>query len=376
MAGNENISLDDLILMDEDGDLDFNKDATINDPNPQENLDSDYEEDSIEEPEKQEQASIDEQKPETPSKEEAVEIKPEEDALKGALDTQFNLLKGLGALPGLPDDFVFDGTPEKFEEAIQVSNERLQESLLQQVWQALPENFRVVLEYGLNGGTDIDSVKALAKDQIDFNQFDLENLEDQKWLVENYLRKTTKYSDSRIKNQLKYLHEEGLLEEEAETAIQELYKIEQAKKAELFEAERSKQKQLEEQVVKQYESFVTSAAALELPQPRKEQIVQAYWNPIKIQGKNQTYFNYLDGKIKSNPEHLAQLVDIYLTYDEAKGFGMSKKTQQKAQTTAAKDFRNKVVELLSGTSAVHKSSSANQPGVEDFDFKTFLKYSN
>jgi hypothetical protein len=291
------------------------------------------------------------------------------------LKKQYEFLETQGIIQGLPKDFEFDGTPEKFEEALSVSKSNLQIQAAREIWSSLPHDFQVAFEYALSGGTDIKQVQKFVGGSLNYDEFDLENREDQKYLLEQHLKKTTKLSDTKIARQIKYWQDTDTLEEEAELAINELKNLQEQEKQELLQ-QQAKQKELQEkQLVDNYTTFKNTVSELkDFPDKRKDEIVRSIWHPQKINGQEQTYFNYIDKQVKSNPEHLAQLASFYLDYDPQKGFNMSKKSVTKTKSKIMKSFRDDLQQLLSGTNTVHKSSSTSQPGVESFDMEKFLQY--
>jgi len=105
MTNEDSIDFEDLLFEDE---LDDTEDAVIDEPNT-----DDPAPDDIDEPE--ELTQIEE---------------PEEDEPKVDLTSYYNFLVGSGALD-VPEDFSFDGSEEKLEEALLVSEERKTKQLAQ-----------------------------------------------------------------------------------------------------------------------------------------------------------------------------------------------------------------------------------------------------
>lgn len=106
MTNEDSIDFEDLLFEDE---LDGSDDPVIEEPNT-----DDPESDNIDEPEKQ-ITQVEES---------------EEDEPKADLTSYYDFLVGSGALD-VPEDFSFDGSEEKLEEALLVSEERKTKQLAQ-----------------------------------------------------------------------------------------------------------------------------------------------------------------------------------------------------------------------------------------------------
>ena len=192
--------------------------------------------------------------------------------------------------------------------------------------------------------------------------------------MREHLKKTTKYSEVKIDKYIKLLEQSNTLEAEAEDALAELKEIGKEERALFVEKEKETQKQYQQQLQQAYEQFSdTVTNKIEASDSRKKQIINAIWQVGKYGETEQTYFDHIDSQVKNNPEHLAQLINIYLDYDPSKGFGAGKGGTRKAKSAVVKDFRDQVTNLLSGAGSVQKSNATSQPKTNDFNLEHFLK---
>jgi len=309
--------------------------------------------------------------------EESKEEGEEETTSPGQLETIYSIMDESGLL-SLEEGFEFDGSIDKLIEAVNQTKENLEVQAAQTLWNRLPENFRTILEYGIAGGTDLEAVKEVVNNQIDLNRIDIENENHQRKIVETYLKKTTKFSDTKIKRRIQMLYDSDLLEEEASEVYPDLKVFQEEERLKVVEEE-SKQRQVEQKHLEEaYTTFTNIASDMPVSDTRKQQIVEAVWASAKYDGENESsYMEYVDDTIRNNPEHFAQLVNIYLDYDSRKGFNVTGKSSRKANTQAAKNLRNTLQDLLSGNASVIASSTLRDPGdTSGFDFEKFIKHSN
>jgi hypothetical protein len=368
-----NPSLDDLIILDED----FQDTTPIIEEEPNTEL------------------SVDTTSETTPNSADPVEQKPVAEEVKvepevndpepenpdpnvggnPQLNDYYKFLSEAGMLT-LPEDYNFDGTEEGFLKAIEESKSHTQNQLLQQVWNTLPQDFQLVLEYGLNGGKDIEKVYNTLKSSL--TGLDNVNLEDeshQEQVMREYLKKTTQYTDDKINNRIKIFKTSKILEQEAEAALSELKQLDQQERQKLVESQKEQEKIEREELTKAYNSFLNVASNMEVSDSRKQQIVDAVWGQGNYGNTTQSYFNHINDVIYNNPEHLAQLVNIYLDYDPNKGFNITGSSSKKKDTEAKINLRNSLTSLLN-PSVPRGSQDPSKASTEDFDLEQFNKYSH
>lgn len=302
------------------------------------------------------------------------EVQEESEDSKSQVELVYDIMSKSGLLT-LPEEFKFDGSVDKLAEALDITKQNMQLEMAQNLWDKLPDNFKVLLEYGLAGGTDLNKVTEVVEGQVDTSKLDVENEKDQRYIVETYLKKTTKFTQDKINKRINMLYESDMLEDEANDNLKELKAFQEEERKKLVQSEIDRKQLEKEELTKAYEVFTDITSKLDIAEPRKKQILQAVWDTAKYDGKNNTSLvEHIDNQIRNNPEHFAQLVNIYLDYDPKEGFKDVGKSNRKATTNAAKNLRNTLQDLLNGNNVVKAVSSSKKDG-SGFDFEQFIKYS-
>jgi len=267
-------------------------------------------------------------------------IEEGEEASESVYTNQYNYLKDLGLL-SVEEGYEFDGSPEALEEIVEKTKQDFEIAGATSIWNKLPDDFKIVLEYALAGGTDINKVQSLLVKEVDLSKVDIEDEDDQERVTRQLLRKTTKFDDKKIDNYIKKLKLSGSLEEEAEGALEELKKLDVTEKQELLKQTQLEQAQRQELMVNSYKKFNDVVTKLEgVDKKRQQQIVSSIWTVGQYGDYDGiSYFNYVDHLAKSNPEHLAQLAQLYLSYDAEKGF-VNNDLKKKAVSEATNKLRD------------------------------------
>jgi len=291
----------------------------------------------------------------------------------GDLTSYYNFLKQTGLIL-VGDDYEFDGSPEKFQEVIESTRSNMQTAGAQMIWEQLPDSYKLVLEHGLNGGNDINAVKEVINGQTDLDSLDLEDEGTQENLMVNYLKRTTKYDDNKIQKAIARIKATGDLEEEAESALSELKGIYREEKEALVRQQAEEQQKAVQTQQESYNNFLHTVGDMKMPDDRKRKIVSSIWTVGDYgEYENVSYFNYIDYIVKNNPEHLAQLAEIYLDYDSQKGF-TSDTIKRKVKSEVTTNFRDSI-DLLTKTKSRTKQgkSTKRKSSQSDLDaLQTFL----
>ena len=111
----------------------------------------------------------------------------------------------------LPEDFVFDGTAEKFQEALELSKKVVYEKTADAFFEALPDQFKPLLTYALKGGNSVDEYVKLYSTQA-FEHLDPNNEADQKAILFQHYKTTSNYDDAKIQRIIARLNEDDLPE--------------------------------------------------------------------------------------------------------------------------------------------------------------------
>jgi hypothetical protein len=289
----------------------------------------------------------------------------EEEVEHSEYSEYYNFLKDQGLLI-LGEDFNFDGTLEGFQSAIETTKNNMANQGAMMIWNQLPDDYKLVLEHGLSGGNDINAVKEVISSQTNLDNLDIEDESTQERILESYLRRTTKYNDSRISRSIARLRNSGELEEEAESALNELKEIYKEEREALVQQEMQRKQENQQRLQESYSNFSQVVEDMGLPESKKKRLVNSVWTVGDYgEYKDVSYFNYVDYQIKSNPEHLAQLAELYLDYDPERGFS-SEKARKRAKSEVTKTFRDSI-DNLSKTKSRTKSGKTHKPKTQAKD---------
>lgn len=386
MAENYVPSLDELIILDDFETDNFEELATTSPETTEDPADTeqegiegvDTEEEVTDDTELDTELETGKDEPSDDIVEPEEEVETEEDNSEtNQIGTFYNFMKKSGAL-NVQEDFEFDGTLDGLLNAIEESTNNTKKSLVQEIWKSLPEDYQIVLEHGLNGGNDIKKVyDALSANSLGISDYDIENVNHQEEIMRKYLKRTTKYTDSKIESRIKMFRDSDILEQESESAWKELKEFEKADKAKLIEDQKKQERLERENIEKSYKVFQNVTNDMNVTDARKKQILDAVYGKGTYNGKKQSYFDYVDDLVFNNPEHYAQLVNLYLDYDPKKGFNLNKNKSRKAKTEAARNLRNELNDILNSAGIPTPSKKSGKEALDkSFDLEKFIKYSH
>jgi hypothetical protein len=133
------------------------------------------------------------------------------------------------------EDFEFDGSIDSLEELLDQGKAKIQEEMYAKAKaefeSQLPDTGKLLLNYMLSGGQDIEEFHALAS--ANYESLDLTKEYNQKNVLQEYLSLTTKFSPEKIDRMIETYKTGGVLQEQAEEAVQELATAKQARLAEM-----------------------------------------------------------------------------------------------------------------------------------------------
>lgn len=246
----------------------------------------------------------------------------------------YGLLTGLEILD---DDKEFDGKPETLKTKLEDVKANMAKAVFQNLWDKLHPDFKPALEYALTEGADLKKYIATFGDS---DEYDVENVNDQRRLLFNYYRQTTKQSDDFINRIIKKLEVDPEdLKAAALEAKEDLDTLKVERQKELLNEEKLRK----EKEIKEYEAYVeTVSKALEesdIEKSRQNKVKGLFFNPIKIDKQETTMFNYIINSIKNNPKHLVQLGDLISDYDPKKGIDLTR-LEKKFTSTKNNSFRD------------------------------------
>lgn len=330
-------------------------------------------EDQPEEPEEGEPAEEDEPE-ETevePQEEESDETPAEEGSSEGSpYQAIYDEMMEQGAL-FVGEDFEFDGTAEGLQKAINYTKQNLQGALAQNLWQSLPEDFKPALEYALAGGTDIQGFLQ-ASAPMDVENVNLENVSEQRRVMQEFYTKTTQYSPERIQQMIERHDKAGTLQEDAETALEDLRGIREQEKQLMIQEAAQRKAQIEEQ---QRQFRRAMAQTIEksdfIAKPRKNKVRNFLFNVLEREDGQDTDFNRVLRTISQNPEHLAQLADVLYDYSPDEGLSL-KRVEKSAEGKAAKSLKQRLDAALE-TKAKVTGRGSKVTKSDSFDWEEWLK---
>lgn len=245
------------------------------------------------------------------SEEEHVEVPLEEDEDE-VIKANFEFLKTQGAL-FLPDDYEFKATAEGLEKAVADSAENFRQAAIGEMFEAMPQEGRDLLQYYLNGGTDVKSFMELYA-EVDLEKVDLESEESQEWAVRQLLKETTKFSDARIERTIEQYKDDMRLKEEANEALPELIALRDARKKEFIESEKIRNAEIRKKAEEQrleFQNILSSVKEINgIPYTKEDSVkaIAAIYNPVRLSdGSVTTMFNYRLEKALSDPKTVALL---------------------------------------------------------------------
>lgn len=249
------------------------------------------------------------------------------------------------------------------EVAIKSSKDKADNKAVEALLSRLPEDFKPLLEYGLNGGASLQEYLQ-ANAPIDYDKLDLDDENVQNSVMFNYYKQTSKYSDEKIEKLIARLKDADALKETAEETVAELKQIREEAKSKLIDDQKKQHADYLKEVAKETERFEKSFEEYKAPADRKEKIQKMF----TVGKDNKVPFNDTMNTIRSNYDHLLQLSDLLLDYDPKKGFNMDRFIK-KAQTEKVSNLRNILEERIQNS----KPGGEGRPTKENnFDFEKFI----
>lgn len=266
----------------------------------------------------------------------------------------FNFLKEQNFLK-TSEDFEFDGSAEKFEEALMQTEQTMAKEAMESLWSRLPAEYQKALSYSLNEGGSIKDYVRQFVDDIDYSNFSIDTETNQREVLKEYYKKTTKHDDAKIDRLLSKFDKDELYDE-AQDALDYLRDaVEEEKQAKLDrlaqeKADREKQVQESNQRIANLIKDTKS-----VPDKIKPKLSDFIFKPTKVGKESITPFASTMRNIQQNPEHFIQFASLVMNYSPDKGFDMSK-FEQKGKSKATNEFRKKLEETVSVVSRSAPSS--------------------
>lgn len=277
----------------------------------------------------------------------------------------FNYLKEVKVLD-IPEDFEFKKDADSIQEALELTRRNMTAKVAQQIWNALPEDFKPLFQYGLSGGKNLkEYLDATAV--IDVDDLELSDEISQKAVIRSYYKLVNpKLSEDQVEKRIERLVEIADLEEEANDAIDYLKNYKKEQQQTLIQRAQQQEQQRIEQAKRELETYSKLIEKdEEFDVNRKNRIKSFLFTPVN----NSTAFENALDAIYENPQHKIQLANILADYDPKTGFNLDKlqKKITNKVTRSVKDLLNKNVDPK------QQLRSTTKPGQEDFDWQKYFE---
>jgi hypothetical protein len=317
--------------------------------------------------EKQEETPVEDNDPvEAPTETAEDPAEPEPEDNDDYYTKYFDFLKEQGAIQ-VPKDFDFKPTEEGFLEAVEATKQLNYDNALDELWKALPETGKPLLEYFLSGGTDV-SKYLQAYTSVDLDDVDLDDEDNQIRVLRQYYKEIFNYADDKTSKMISRLQAKDGLKEGAFDAIEDLKEHKTSLQARLVadgkkekEAKIRQQEQEKTQIKESLKDFDTS---------KQTKIEALLFNPMKYEDQVTTEFNYYLNKIATNPKHLVQLADLLVDYSPEKGFNLDR-FEQRVITKKTQSLKALIESKMDPRKQASSGSNPSPKG-DHFPFDKFL----
>ena len=197
------------------------------------------------------------------------------------------------------------------------------------------EEIEKLNDFVANGGKIEDYIKT-AKGEVDIETIDLSNENNQKSVIRELLKEKG-YSESRINRSIDRYVDAGVLEEEAEDAVELLKEIREEKSEKLLKDQEKQREVLEQQKQKYIEDVELTVNTLEsvrgipISDKEKKQLMDYIFKPTA------------DGRTKYQKDYVSNVKNlIESAYFTMKGDAFIQKVQRKANSDAAINLKKKL----------------------------------
>lgn len=264
----------------------------------------------------------------------------------------------------LPEDYEFKATEKGFEEALEAVQGNLFNSVHEQYLEKFNDNPKVqdylnfIIE--TDGKGDIEKWSAVnLKDSFTVEDITGDDKIDlQKQVIEQYY-KATGIEDEYINEKIEDLEDFGKLEKEAKVAIKFLDKNKQEVNKSLVQDVKERERLERERFETNQSILNETISKTKIPKERQSRVIQEIMQPLKLKnGGEITMLDYRLNIIKNNPEHIIQLSNLLLDYNEKEGLNIGKLAERSVNTKTAKNLRSKLEEIEKN-STISKSKTSS-----------------
>lgn len=322
---------------------------------------------------KEEEGLIDletlEEETEEETEENEEEVKPSSnDSEKKPSSSPFTpyakLLKEEGILPNLNME-EFDGTADGLKTAM--INEIVE--AVEMYKDTLPTRVKDLIN-NYEEGVPLEELLKIDKEELQVLSLDEEKIKEdislQKETVRNYLKKTSKFSDKKIENQIQYYEDSGELEEEALTAANELKDLIKVEKEQAVDNAKQREKALQDRAKedlanlnKRIQETTEIIPGLKLNDKVKSELIKSMTVPAG-KDKNGNPINRIVAARMENPMEFE--IKLHYFFEITKGFTDFSKLVEKGKKDTIKEFEeaiSKNEQMTEGTFQSDKSKKTS-----------------
>mgnify|MGYP001370619944 FL=1 len=275
------------------------------------------------------------------------------------------LLKEEGVLPNLNME-EFDGTAEGLKTAM--INEIV--GAVEMYKETLPDRVKDLIN-NYEEGVPLEQLLKLDKEELQVLSLDEDKIKEdislQKETVRNYLKKTSKFSDKKIDNQIQYYEDSGELEEEALNAATELKDLLKTEKEQAVEQAKQKEKMMQDQarqdlanLNKKIQDATEIIPGLKLNDKVKSELIKSMTVPAG-KDKNGNPVNRIVAARMENPVDFE--IKLHYLFEITRGFSDFSKLVEKGKKDTMKEFEEAISKtdgkMTEGTFQSEKTKKAS-----------------
>jgi hypothetical protein len=262
----------------------------------------------------------------------------------------------------LPDTAEFDGTEEGFVSTVK---EHLKNEALDEIWNSLPsEEGKALLEYLLNGGTDIAKFKETFTtnwETFQFSQDETEKEAQQKQVLVDFY-KSKGFTDKKAEKEadLKIQFAEG--DDAAAEALEELKEAAKLNKQKLIDEQKQATLKAQDEYAKNVNEFVSTLKetkdinGVSITDKERNAIFNLYYGTTKTKEGEINNLNLVINSVLADKEKSLQLAQYLLN-------GLTVKSDKTtAKTEAIKSLRDKLKSASEGQTKIKGNPADRSTG--------------
>lgn len=290
---------------------------------------------------------------------EKVETTKESNDSDDILKTTFEYFKESKLIPETAE---FDGTEEGFINSLKQS---AKDEVLDEVWNSLPsEEGKALLEYMLNGGTDIAKFKETFNttwEKFEFAEDETEKVSQQKKVLVEYY-KSKGFSDKKAEKEADLKIQFAEADEASVEALEELKEAEKVNKQKLIEEQKQATLKAQQEYQKSVNDFVATLKETKdingVPVTDKERnaIFNLYYGTTKTKQGEINNFNLVLDSVLADKDKSLKLAQYLLN-------GLSTEPVKKAaKTEVAKTLKEKLKAVSEGQTKIKGNPADRNTG--------------